>query len=196
MTEAIPSNRFSWGVVGKWFLANFFGSIAGAIILFSIAYVMSGGFGSPAYMDSNAEPEKVRLFKNVLLPLFFMGGLFGLILAICQALAMTAYLRNLSAWIFFTAIGFGIGTMSEFFPGNIHFSWVLTFTLVGIFQWILLRTQVQKSWLWIIVNFALGAGIEILGGWILGVIAYLFVPIGSIVTGIALAWLIAHPLKL
>lgn len=195
MDNTTRANSFSWEVGGNWFLANFIGSIGGAIFMFFIAYVMTGGFGSPSYMNPNAEPVKVNLLK-MLSPFFFTGAIFGFLLAMCQALAIAAHLRSLTAWVFITAIGFGIGQMSEYVSGNIHFSWLLTCTLVGILQWFILRTQVQKSWLWIIANFAIGAGIEILGGWAWGVIVYLLLGSGSIVTGITLAWLIAHPMKL
>lgn len=195
MDNSTQANSVSWEVGGKWILANFIGSISGAVFMFFIAYVMSGGFGSPSYMDPNAEPVKIDLLR-MLSPLFFMGAIFGFLLAMCQALAIAAHLRSLTAWVFLTAIGFGIGQMSEYVLENIHFSWLLTCTLVGIFQWFILITQVQKSWLWIIANVAVGAGIEILGGWSGGVIAYLSLAFGSIVTGITLAWLIVHPVKL
>ena len=75
--------------------------------MFFIAYVMTGGFGSPSYMNPNAEPVKVNLLK-MLSPFFFTGAIFGFLLAMCQALAIAAHLRSLTAWVFITAIGFGI----------------------------------------------------------------------------------------
>jgi len=179
--------RFSWKIFWEWLLANLIGSIVGGIFLFFIAFISTGGFGSPSM--ENPQVSYIKLFMQRLLT----GGAFGLILGICQAFVIMAYLKNTSTWILTTTAGFAIGMASEsVFPPSTYLSWALTGILVGIFQWMVLRKQVQKSWLWIVVNFAMGIIIELLGGWYWGVIVFLFLASGSIFTGITLAWLITN----
>jgi hypothetical protein len=182
----VPQNtiRFSLKILWEWILANLIGSVIGGIILFFIAFISTGGFGSPTMEPSQV--SDLKLFIRGLL----IGGVFGLILGICEAFAIMAYLKNASAWILATAAGFAIGIASEsVFP---TLSWALTGILVGTFQWMVLRKQVQNSLLWVVVNFGLGLIIELLGGWYWGVIVFLILAIGSIFTGITLAWLITN----
>ena len=182
--------RFSWKIFWEWLLANLIGSIVGGIFLFFIAFISTGGFGSPSM--ENPQVSYIKLFMQRLL----IGGAFGLILGICQAFVIMAYLKNTSIWILTTTAGFAIGMASEFvFAPSTYLSWALTGILVGIFQWMILRKQVQKSWLWVVINFAIGVIIELLGGWNWGVIVFLFLVAGNIFTGITLAWLITNQKK-
>lgn len=182
--------RFSWKILLGWSLANLIGFVVAGAVLFSLAYFLSGGFGAPG-----PPPVKVNYLKLFITELFF-GGVAGSIVGVCQAFVIMPYLKNASIWIFATATGFALGMASDIFlPPDVHLSWALTGLLIGLFQWMVLRKEVQNAWLWILINFVIGITLELLGGWNWGVILFPYLGVGNIFTGIILAWLIPNQKK-
>lgn len=186
-------NSPSWKFLFGWIVANFLGAIIGVIAQIGMAYIFSGGFGSPL-----AEPEPVNTRTIIFISLPF-GIAPGVILSFFQLLAIRNYIKNFGIWYLATTVGFTIGIVTEtslmlLLPVDVYFSfpnfffyWIISGLFVGIFQWITLRKILIKSGYWILANFLVGV-IAGVGGLIPGMF---FWGIGSLITGATLVWLIS-----
>ncbi|MBI3174003.1 MAG: hypothetical protein HYZ25_09800 [Chloroflexi bacterium] len=185
---------FPWAVLFWWVLANFIGVASEIVFLHLVDFAISMTGDYAKYIEPHLFPA----------PGFLVGLSLGLAVGFSQSLVIKKYLKNPFAWVFTTVAGFIIAKVSEtvFFlftftleNSNINLSWILTGFFVGSFQWLVLRKQVQKSWMWIIVNIVIGIIMNRFFTFPWGDIEFLTFAIGSILTGITLAWLITSQKK-
>jgi len=138
------------------------------------------------------------------------GFVTGLVLGTAQWLVFRQVIALSGWWIVATGIGLATGLALSVAVSGASIELrplivraVLTGGLLGIAQWLLLRRHVTAAGLWIVVvaiGWALGwvvtraAGVDLSRGWLVfgasGALAF------AALTGLALIWLLRHPLPL
>ena len=188
-------NHFPWTILLWWILANFVGAALAISFLYLVDFLISMTGDYAKYIEPHLFPA----------PGFLVGLSLGLAIGLSQSLVIKKYLKNPFAWVFVTAAGFIIAKVGELVfllftftleDPSFNPSWILTGIFVGSFQWLVLRKQVQKSWIWIVMNIAIGIILNRFFTFPWGDMEILTFTAGSVFTGIALAWLITNQKKI
>ena len=125
----------------RWSLAN----LAGILLVFVL------------FVPMQAASEDQPIFKGL------AGAAIGLGLGLAQWLVLRGYLKNAGWWIVATGIGFalggtllGFGTTQELVRRGLSTESVglVLGASAGVFQWLVLRPQVERSGLWILASTA------------------------------------------
>jgi uncharacterized membrane protein YjjB (DUF3815 family) len=173
-----------------WILANFFGIVIGALSAFGLAYIGSGGFGSPPAEFTPLNPLVLIVAGLIIL---IPGALIGTF----QSFLIKNFFSNQGWWILSTLIGFisaSIITESvDFFSHKLNvWFWIVQSFCVGSLQWIIIRKKIHlvRSYFWILANSIQGVFAGTMGdNWI--VEGAFYWGLGSIITGATLLWLLS-----
>lgn len=128
------------------------------------------------------------VFRIIILSLIW--GIVGGIIGIIQRLILRQAGLTIKRWADWTAVGWAVGGAMVMGLGIGH--WLLQQVVlglaIGVMQWLPLRKYVRRAGWWIIAN-SIGMLINVpVAGWILGVQT-------GLVTGLALIWIMNHPIQ-
>ena len=164
-----------WGALIVWTTSTIIGALAffylPVIIFFPIAMISVG----PVWL--------VTLALSI--TGLISGAIVGSIVGLAQRLVLRRRVSWATYWVRSTSVGWGIGgaiilalfyIFSELLDNNLSIiygiAWVVGFTGIGLGQWLLLRSWIQRtSWWWVVITAL---------GWLTGLI------IGVIILGLVL----------
>jgi len=158
----IPMKKPTWKFYFLWVAANAIGMIVGAGISFLFVLSVLGAFDAPM---PEGEASQTPMWITAVLALIVFAPLGG-ILGFMQWLVVQDHIRNSALWSITPAIALyssmAIQTTIAPSPYQFHlpslfFFWFFFGGLSGVFQWLILRRQLNYSGLWILANFVAGA---------------------------------------
>ncbi len=115
----------------------------------------------------------------------------GVCLGAAQGWAMLNYMKRTEAWMLWSGLGYVLGTVIGviavgLLQVHLLLAEALAGLIVGVCQWLILRTQVEQSGWWIVTNVIAWSALSLVLGEFGNV---LFSP----VTGLVMLWLLNHP---
>jgi hypothetical protein len=141
---------------------------------------------------------------SLMLILIFMAiawAAMGAFVGFFQSLILQKYFPHLKQWILFTIMGWTlsgeiVGLFMETARGGyttvrLSVAGAIVGLLIGIMQWVVLRGNVRKAYLWILAS-VLGGAIGGVGGF--PIVGFFLIVIG-IITGPLLVWFLRHPIQ-
>lgn len=157
-TSEMISRRPRAGFYFLWILSNGSGAIIGVIVTI-VLMLLLGGDVSPSLPDHQTSIErawKAFIFISVIsIP-------FGSIVGAMQWIVLRRYLSKSSLWFTTGALAMFLSnaisflTETTFQESNVFLTWFLFGGLSGVLQWIIIRKQIDYSWLWILINVIAG----------------------------------------
>ena len=126
----------------------------------------------------------------------------GALIGFFQSLILQKHFPRLKQWILFTIIGWTLSGeivgllmltagLDGYAPARLSAGGAAAGLLIGIMQWVVLRGNVRKSFLWIVANL-LGGAIGGVGGF--PIVGFFLIVIG-LITGPLLVWFLRHPVQ-
>ena len=124
----------------------------------------------------------------------------GMLVGLLQSLILQKHFPRLKQWVLFTTLGWALSgeivglfavTGGGFTPVRFSVAGAAAGLLLGTMQWVVLRGNVRKAFLWIFANI-LGGAIGGVGGF---PIVGLFLIVIGMITGPLLVWFLRHPIQ-